>query len=269
MKFFKELEKKLLQSQMKIRAEAYIAYALMSAIYALVISIPISIFLVIMEFKLGTSFLITLFTFLLPLIISISVFFGILSYPSLKAMERRKNIEANLPFAVNYISAMASADVHPLKIFKGLAKQKIYGEVQKETSWIVRDVEILGKDLITALRLAIERSPSPKFQEFLQGIITTSLSGGELKPYFVAKSIGFMRDNQLNQSKCLETLGILAETFVTVVVAAPLFLLVMISVFTLTESGASTTFLYLITFLMIPVSQAGFIFAIKQAVPGV
>ena len=241
----------------------------MTSIYALIIGIPISILSLIFVLKSGSSFLVTATIFLLPIILFTSVFLGILIYPAILASERKKKIEANLPYAINFIAAMASANVHPFVIFKGLAKQNIYGEVQKEASLIVRDVEILGKDLITALRFGIERTPSPKFQEFLQGIITTSVSGGELKPYFMAKSIGFMKDNQLEQSKSLETLGILAETFVTVVVAAPLFLLVMISVFAMTDSGASTTFLYLITFLMIPVSQAGFIFAIKQAVPEV
>lgn len=241
----------------------------MSAIYALIIGVPLSMVFLAIAFKIGSSFLTLSLLFLLPLLLFIGVFFGILLAPSIKASERKKNIEMNLPYAINYIAAMASANVHPLIIFKGLAKQKIYGEVQKEAAWIIRDVEILGKDLITALRLAIERSPSSKFQEFLQGIITTSVSGGELKPYFISKSAGYMKDNHMDQKKRLETLGILAETFVTVVVAAPLFLLVMISVFTLTEAGASTTILYMIIFLMIPVSQAGFIFTIKQAVPEV
>ena len=58
----------------------------------------------------------------------------------------------------------------------------------------------------------------------------------------------------------------LAESFVTVVVAAPLFLIVMISLMsTMGSSGTNyLTFLYAIVFGMIPGSQLAFIVLIQS-----
>ncbi len=61
----------------------------------------------------------------------------------------------------------------------------------------------------------------------------------------------------------METLGLLAESFVTVVVAFPLFLVVIMAIMALISKGQAgfvVTLLYVIVGLMIPLSQFGFIF---------
>jgi flagellar protein FlaJ len=65
----------------------------------------------------------------------------------------------------------------------------------------------------------------------------------------------------------LETLGLMAESFVTVVVAFPLFLVVIMAIMAIVPGGggnSSTTVLLLelVVGLMIPFSQFGFIFFI-------
>ena len=75
---------------------------------------------------------------------------------------------------MSFISAMASADVNVDVIFKELSRQEIYGEIKNEAEWITRDTELLGIDILTAISKAAQRTPSIKFQEFLQGVVTTS-----------------------------------------------------------------------------------------------
>ena len=72
---------------------------------------------------------------------------------------------------MSFISAMASADVNIDVIFKELASQPIYGEIKNEAEWITRDTELLGIDILTAISKAAQRTPSTKFQEFLQGVV--------------------------------------------------------------------------------------------------
>jgi flagellar protein FlaJ len=193
-------------------------------------------------------------------------YFVLMNSPSSAARSRRKDIDTRIPHAMNFISTLASADVTVDVIFNELSKQKIYGEIQNEAQWITRDIELLGKDVLTALRDAATRSPSVKFQDFLQGVITTTLSGGHLKPYFIMKSEQFQRLGKLESKQNQETLGMLAESFVTVVVAMPLFLIVMMSLMALVgkTGGSSILLLYMIVFLMIPFSQFGFIIAIQS-----
>ncbi len=116
------------------------------------------------------------------------------------------------------------------------------------------------------LQKAIARSPSLKFQDFIQGIITTANSGGSLKVYFMSKSEQFMRENRLQQENDLQSLGVMAESFVTVVVASPLFLIIMMSTMTMMGQKGGTTFLYSIIFGLIPVAQI--VFAVLLADTG-
>jgi flagellar protein FlaJ len=95
--------------------------------------------------------------------------------------------------------------------------------------------------------------------------VTTSTSGGQLKPYFLVKAEQFEKEDRLEMRQRMETLGMLAESFVTVVVAFPLFLVVIMAIMALISKGSSgfiVTLLYVVVGLMIPLSQFGFIFII-------
>jgi len=197
------------------------------------------------------------------------VFFGLpvgfKGKPASLAKKRGRAINKRISGAMSFVSAMASADVPVDVIFKELSKQTVYGEVAKEALWITRDTELLGVDILTALRRAAQRSPSSKLQDFLQGVVTTSTSGGQLKPYFLLKAEQFEKEDRLEMRKKMETLGLLAESFVTVVVAFPLFLVVIMAIMALISKTGSSfvlTLLYVVVALMIPLSQFGFIFVI-------
>ncbi len=86
-----------------------------------------------------------------------------------------------------------------------------------------------------------------------------------MKPYFLMKAQQFEKEDKLEMKKRMESLGLLAESFVTVVVAFPLFLVVIMAIMALISKGSSgfvVTLLYVIVGLMIPISQFGFIFVI-------
>ncbi len=178
--------------------------------------------------------------------------------PRNKMGDRKKDIDKNLSYATNYMAAMASADVTPSSIFRGLAQQDIYGEIKKESEKIARDIDFFGKDLIKVLQKAISRSPSEKFQDFIQGIITTANSGGSLKVYFMSKSEQYMKENRLIQERDLQTLGVMAESFVTVVVAAPLFLIIMMSTMAMMGQSGGDLLLAATIFGLIPTAQIVF-----------
>lgn len=205
----------------------------------------------------------------LPLVTALTVYLAALILPDLRARNRAREIEARLPYALNFISTMASAGATPPAIFHSLSNQKLYGSVSDEAAWIDRDLSILGYDVINALNRAIDRSPSAKFQDFIQGVITVLTSGGDLKIYLLAKADQFMYENQQEQKKFLESLGVLAESFVVVVVAAPLFLIVMLSVMTLFGGDAKQMLLigYVMVLMMLPLAQAGFAVTISSMSP--
>jgi len=215
---------------------------------------------------------------IVPVFVLVAIVPGLLAYayyfgvpvvfrgkPASMAKKRGKQVDKRITGSMSFISAMASADVPVDVIFKELSKQPVYGEVAKEAEWITRDTELLGVDILTAIRNAAGRSPSNKFQDFLQGVVTTSTSGGQLKPYFLMKAEQFEKEDRLEMRKRMETLGMLAESFVTVVVAFPLFLVVIMAIMALiskSQSGFVLNLLYVVVGVMIPISQFGFIFVI-------
>ncbi len=255
-----ELEDSLLSAHIRLRPEEYLAVAWMNttfaAIGAVVAAFIASIFLFILRIDILTLIIILGLVAALPIFFSSMYYFGLpIGYhgkPASMAKKRGRKIDKN-------------ADVPVDVIFKELSKQTVYGEVAKEAEWITRDTELLGVDILTAIRKAAQRSPSSKFQDFLQGVVTTSTSGGQLKPYFLVKAEQFEKEDRLGMRQRMETLGMLAESFVTVVVAFPLFLVVIMAIMALiskTGSGFVLLLLYVVVGLMIPMSQFGFIFVI-------
>ncbi len=263
----KALDVSLEQSQMQLRPEVFISVAIMNAIVGVVAGVLIAIILNFIVFPALASgpnpievpAVIGYILWILPVILPIAAYAMTISSPQTRLKSRAKDIDKNLPYAVNYMAAMSSANVSPTVIFRGLSRQEIYGEIKNEAGMIARDIDMFGKDLMKALHRAMIRCPSTKFQEFLQGIITTSSSGGSLKVYFMTKGDQYMKENRVEQLSTMETLGVMAESFVTVVVAAPLFLLIMMSVMAMMGGAGGTSFLYLIVFVMIPVCQFAFI----------
>ncbi len=180
--------------------------------------------------------------------------------PNSRALARRQGIDRHLPRALGFVAAMSCADVPLDEIFRDLAGQAIYGEVANEAAWIVRDTDLLGQDILSAVRAAVRRSPSPGWEEFLQGLVTTAESGGDLRSYFLAQADRYERDGAVRVQSQLERLGTYAEAYVTVAVAFPLFLLVILTVFTLIEGTADhlLTLVWLTALGIIPAAEIAF-----------
>ncbi|MCD6447841.1 MAG: type II secretion system F family protein [Thermoplasmata archaeon] len=256
---------------MEVRPEAYIAFAWMNGVLGAVAGVIIIIlYLLVLPSFISLPPKLLAIVIPSPILLAALAYFITMMIPESRANRRKKDIDAKLPYALNFIAAMSTAGITPAEIFKSLAEQPVYGEVHKEAAWIYRDIAIFNIDIITALRNAANRTPSIKFQEFIQGAITTITSGGDLKKYFLAKAEEYTRENRRVQKEFLQTLGVLAESYVTVVVAAPLFLIIMFSVMALFGGGPSTgLIMYLLAFVMLPLANLGFALAIQSMSPEV
>jgi flagellar protein FlaJ len=197
---------------------------------------------------------------LMPVSFTIMIYLYYKYKPAMRAKSRAKKIDLHLPYALNFISAMSAAGITPTEIFKSLSKQKIYGEIREEALWIIRDVSLLGRDIISAIKANINRTPSEKFKEFLQGSIVTVQSGGALKPYFMAKADQYSRENRLIQKQLIESLGIMAEAYVTAAVAGVLLIIIIIPLLMIIAKSDSSqlTFMYVFIFIIIPLIHIGF-----------
>ena len=146
-----------------------------------------------------------------------------------KKAERSEALEKYLPYAASYTAAMSAANATPAKIFRSLAvNEEIYCDIAYDSAMIYRDITLLGYDLVTAIKMSVDRAASPWVSEFFQGMVGTLSSGGNLKIYFLNRAEHYMRENRIRLGVFLETLAMMAESYVVVAVAMPLFLIVML-----------------------------------------
>jgi flagellar protein FlaJ len=252
-----KLKNDLEKAHIEIRAGAYISYAWFNTIITAIISSVIYFTLIII---LPLDFFLIFILLLIPISATVMVYLYYKLKPAMKAKSRAKKIDLYLPYALNFISAMSSAGITPTEIFKSLSKQSIYGEIKEEALWIVRDINLLGKDIISAIKANINRTPSEKFKEFLQGAIVTVQSGGALKPYFMAKAEQYSRENRIALKQLLESLGIMAEAYVTAAVSGVLLIIIIIPLLMIISKADASqlTFMYIFIFMIIPLIHIGF-----------
>jgi flagellar protein FlaJ len=261
------LQETLQSAHMEIRAGAYLSYVLLSTIIGFLVTFIFFVSLVFLVFPLVNIVLdvgLVVFFLLIPVFISVLIYVVLLSTPKSRAKARKNKIDLNLAYAINFISAMASAGVTPTEIFKSLSKQEIYAEVKEESAWIYRDVGFLGFDIITAIKRNIARTPSQKFKEFLQGMVVTVTSGGSLKSYFMHKADQYLWENRNAQKQLLETLGIMAESYVTAAVAGVLLLLIVIPLMMIISGAWNGIFLYILILIVVPLIHVGFAIVIRM-----
>lgn len=205
-------------------------------------------------------------------IFSLIVFGGLtfaafLIYPGIEAGNRRRKIDASLPYAINYVTSMSTAGITPAEVFRLLGDSPIYGECSVEARYVAREIDIFGRDLIDALRVVSSSTPSKRMKEFLQGSMASISSGGNLTDYFRTKADQYALENRQTQKQFLDMLALIAESYVTAMVAGTLFLIILQSIMSVLSGDNRPLFLYAVVYAMIPLGSIAFVVMISTMTP--
>ena len=280
------LRNDLLSARFKTPFEVYLSTAYVSSIIvglsaALVIGIITWIFQLptlvkyngeVPEILVGLSAYSLVIGTIVITIFSLLVFGGLtylvfMLYPGLEAGNRRRNIDASLPYAINYITSMSTAGITPAEVFRLLGSSTIYGQSAVEARYIAREIDIFGRDLIDSLRLVSSSTPSRRMKEFLQGTMASVSSGGNITEYFRTKAEQYALENRQTQKMFLETLALVSESYVTAMVAGTLFLIILQSIMSVLSGDNKPMFLYAIIYIMIPLGSVMFVIMISSMTP--
>ena len=234
--------------------QEYFSMVLMNIILGFIVAFSSSVIFYILIPHDITAIILFVSSSIVPM--GIGLYF--LGLPTSRAKSRGKKIDKYMPYATNFINTMSVAGISPAEIFEALSTIKLYGEVQKEAKKITTEIDIMGVDTITALRNAIKITPSEKFKEFIQGMLGVIQSGSELGPYFNRCVDKYMLTDLIDRKRNLESLAIMAESFVVTVIAFPLFLIIIFSIMGLTGGGIDFSFMFVLAFLILPMAYAGF-----------
>jgi archaeal flagellar protein FlaJ len=260
------LRNDLLSARFKTPFEVYLSTAYISSIIV-GLSAAVVIGIITWVFQLPL-----LITYKVITIFSLLVFGGLtylvfILYPGLEAGNRRRNIDASLPYAINYITSMSTAGITPAEVFRLLGSSTIYGQSAVEARYIAREIDIFGRDLIDSLRLVSSSTPSRRMKEFLQGTMASVASGGNITEYFRTKAEQYALENRQTQKMFLETLALVSESYVTAMVAGTLFLIILQSIMSVMSGDNNPLFLYAVIYIMIPLGSVMFVIMISSMTP--
>lgn len=262
-----QLQQKLLRAHMNERAAAYAATLLLIGIVAA--SWTALVLAVVLVLAGAPTVVLVLAPPVLALVAGASVVGGGVAYLDLQRQELAADIDENLPQALNYMLALANAGLPPKAVWASLARQPVFGHIRHEAERIHRDLDLFGHDLLLALRHAQARTPSKRFAEFIQGAISAFRSGVELGTYLKTKSTQYQFEAEQVQKENLDTIGVMAESFLVVVVAAPLFMIIMLTVMAISQGDKVILYGLVLILGYIPLAQLGIGWVIKSMNPRV
>lgn len=280
------LQKQLRQAHMAQSYEVYVSVAYLTSI---IVGIVGALLGMLLGFLLGgtiirsianpTSVSIPMLSSLGPLIVLLAamIILGVIGYfvtftvflliPSFNASERKSKINKGLPSAVTFMYAMSKGGADIITIIRSLHEaENTYGEVSKELGFVIRDMDYFGNDLRVAILNCVAQTPSDMLQDLLSNLLSVIDSGGDITAYLNNKVDQYRMRVMQDQKSFLEILGLMAESYVTMFVAGPLFIIIMSSVMTI-MNGGSPMILYLLVYAVLPIGSVMFIIMISMLTP--
>jgi len=258
---FKDLDVNLKKSGIKINFKAYVSTVILASLLmstSVMIFVPVLLFFI---FK-SSLFLSLLFG------VGVSLFAGALTvivfyvYPTYRADSLKRALEDELPFTTGYMSILAGAGVPPDFIWRSLA--------QIDSSLSISNVARI--DVISALETTSKRTPSERFKDLIEGFISVVHSGGNLVKFLRDRSQQYMKLKQIALRRFSDTLGVLAEFYVTLMVAGSLIFVVMLAVMAMLGTGGfgpldSRLLLQLLTYIGLPIGSVVFLVILDMVSP--
>jgi flagellar protein FlaJ len=252
---FKPLEKTIKESMMPIPFEVYVCsmvfFSMLTAIGGIVIGTIVTLFVNVQP---------VILEYLIP--IGAGVGFAAMTFamlntiPSFRVKTRAAKLEEEIPHFIGYMSTLATSGLSLEGIFKAVAREESEEEMVKDARLIVRNLDIMGMDLITAVTDLIHRTPTGPYSELLEGAIITAQSGGDLKEYFNATAKVQLEEKKMLMAKTTESLGAVAEIYTILLIVFPLLAVIMLSIMGIMSPSLGgfdlVTLINILTFAVIP-----------------
>lgn len=223
--FYEVYKKSLLTTPFDI----YIDWALKSTIISYIGLV--SFFTILFWLKVHYPILITLiFSMVLAVPCSLCVLLAFVYYPYHVTKARGEAIRSKLIYTVSYMAAISAAGVIPIRIFERVAQIDPTKEIRREALRFLRDIKLLGHDVLTALKTRADNAPVKILQEFYSGLRNVILTSGDIREYLVFFLRRLIKERSEELAKVTSALATISEIYVTLMVAGPIVALITLSV---------------------------------------
>ncbi|MFB6132280.1 MAG: type II secretion system F family protein [Halanaeroarchaeum sp.] len=179
--------------------------------------------------------------------------------PRIRSSERRRRIDNSLKRNVAFMFALSRSGMPFPDILRALsANRDVYGETADEIAVAVRDIDLFGTDVLTTIQRLRDRTPSQQLEELAENLANVLRSGQSLSTFLRDQYEHIKEEEEAQQEAFLELLSTLAEAYVTVFVAGPLFLITILVVIGM-MLGGTLEFLRVLIYAILPLATAGFV----------
>ncbi len=264
--FSPKIRENLLKSYLKVNHVVYVSSMFFWSLLAFILALPFSILIFFLLLPLTGVTLQPAIAVIFCLLTSImvgKVTFGLfIYYPNYVASNVKRKIEKDLVYTVNYMSILSGAGATPGETFSSLVRVgKVFG-IDESAKSIIKSIEFLGEDTVTALDMESKSTPSKDYADFLQGYIATTQTGGSSKVYLEAMAEKFMENQKRQLGKVIEQLNLAGEVFVSGLIAFPTIMVTMLSIMGFFGGDvlgglSAPQLMTLMTYVLIPFIAAG------------
>jgi archaeal flagellar protein FlaJ len=240
----------LLKSNLRVTPVGLVAVALFSTAISAVAALGVIVWAA------GTPYSFLYLVGVAPLIVFVLVMNG----PGLSRSSRGAALDNELPFVVGYLSILAGGGLSLVDTLRQIADMDVFSAASREAKRVLIDIDVFGRDPISALERAAKYSASRSWAELLTGYTTVLRTGGDYVNY-LNLHLKEVFDNRAEKIKrTVDTVGLVAESFliVTVVLGMTLFTLYLVEALINGNPGGISN-IYLFSFIIVPVLSAAFI----------
>ncbi len=265
--FFPNLTDNLKKAGIKTSDTEYISTGILTSFLIFLIEMPILSFIFGIFFQSVAPSVITSIT--VSFLFTAVIFYLFTKYPNTIIADKSRRIDTVLPFAGLFLSTIAGTKLPLNQVFKIFAQNSKYGEITEQIRLMNNDMEVFGLDVNTALQRAVDRTPSKKMREMLYGVLSTSVSGGDVSIFLREKAKSQMADYRRSIEQFSRKITLYIEIYLTAIILGAIFFVVLTSIFSgISGAGGNIIFLqFLVIFIGLPLISVGFIVLVKLSSP--
>lgn len=192
---------------------------------------------------------------ILSLVLSLLTFLLLAWYPIYNSDIALNEINRNLLYTVTFMLMLSKGGIAIERIIERVSETEASQYIRNLFNKFLINIKVFGFNPQESLRDVSKRSPSEAFTRFLDGIVNTIQTSGDLGSLFQFEADQLIKRKEDENNELLNNLGFLSEIYVTLLVIAPLLLLVLLTTFSFTGStsgSAGINALNLVVFIGIP-----------------
>ncbi len=167
----------------------------------------------------------------------------------------RNDVSNNLLYTTTFMFILSKGGLSIERIMERVSETEPSEYIRKLIDKFLINIKMFGYNPQDSLNDLKQRNPCPLFNNLINGLISTVKTSGDLSGFFEYESNMLIKRREEENIELINNLGFLSEIYVTMLVIAPLLLLILLTTFSFAGQGSEASgvsSLNLVVFIGIP-----------------